>query len=187
MNKMLIARTVLTMLIVAPATLAGTAAVAEPAFAPAAPASTAHPAIVSRAALLGYVKNRHSGKCLTVHGGSKANNAKVDQYTCVGAANQRWNFEWTGGSAYALRNVNSGKCLTVHGASKAKGAKVDQYTCVGTANQSFLLNISTPSNTPLRPRHSGKCIDVKGASTANNAAVIQWSCNGRSNQRWRTP
>jgi hypothetical protein len=141
----------------------------------------------SRASTLGYVKNRHSGKCLTVHGASKANNARVDQYTCVGRANQRWRFEWTGGITYALRNENSGKCLTVHGASKAKGAHIDQYTCVGASNQSFRINIPTPSRTQIVPTHSGKCLDVQGGSKANNAPVIQWTCNGRSNQLWSTP
>lgn len=143
--------------------------------------------VQSRSSTVGHVKNRHSGKCLTVHGASKANNATVDQYTCVGGANQRWRFEWTGGLTYALRNENSGKCLTVHGASKAKGARVDQYTCVGASNQSFRINISTPSKTPIMPTHSGKCLDVQGGSKANNAPVIQWTCNGRSNQRWSTP
>ncbi|MET9863835.1 RICIN domain-containing protein [Streptomyces smyrnaeus] len=131
-----------------------------------------------------YVKNKHSGKCLTVHRASKANNATVNQYTCVGAANQRWNFEWTGGVSYNLRNMNSNKCLTVHGRSKANGAAIDQYTCVGQFNQSFYVNISEPGNTPIKAAHSQKCLDVQGASTANNARVIQWSCHGNSNQRW---
>ncbi|PBC92418.1 ricin-type beta-trefoil lectin protein [Streptomyces sp. Ag82_O1-15] len=141
----------------------------------------------SASSVVGYIKNRHSGKCLTVHGASKANNARVDQYTCVGAANQRWTFEWTGGWSYALRNAHSGKCLTVHGASKAKGAAIDQYTCVGASNQSFYINIGTPSKTPLKAAHSKKCLDVRGGSTANNAAVIQWTCNGRTNQLWSIP
>jgi hypothetical protein len=140
------------------------------------------------AGTVGYVKNRHSGKCLTVHGASKANNASVDQYKCVGAANQRWTFEWAGGMTYALRNVHSGKCLTVHGASEAKGARLDQYTCVSAFNQSFVVDIASEANTQLKPRHArGKCLDVQGGSKANNASVIQWSCNGRPNQRWSVP
>ncbi len=134
--------------------------------------------------VVSYVRNVHSGKCLTVHGGSKADNARVDQYTCVGAANQRWSFEWTGGLTYNLRNINSGKCLTVHGGGTANGAVIDQYTCVGQANQSFAVNISKPTNTQLLIMSSRKCVDVQGASQANNAPVIQWSCNGGHNQSW---
>lgn len=131
-----------------------------------------------------YIKNKKSGKCLTVYRASKANNATVNQYRCVGAANQRWNMEWTGGVSYALRNVNSNKCLTVHGASKSNGAAIDQYTCLGEANQAFYINISKPHKTEMRPSHSRKCLDVQGGSTADNGRVIQWSCNGGKNQAW---
>ncbi|MDJ1138586.1 RICIN domain-containing protein, partial [Streptomyces iconiensis] len=44
------------------------------------------------------VISKHSGKCLTVRGASKANNATVNQYRCVsGAKNQQWRMEMSGG------------------------------------------------------------------------------------------
>ncbi|MEV7130094.1 RICIN domain-containing protein [Streptomyces sp. NPDC093260] len=150
---------------------------------PAVNVAAAHQAQTA-ASTVKYVKNKHSGKCLTVYRASKADNAVVNQYKCVGAANQRWNFEWTGGLSYSLRNMNSQKCLTVHGGSKSKGATIDQYTCVGSANQKFYINIAKPWDTPLKAAHSMKCVDVQGARTADNGRVIQWSCNGRSNQEW---
>ncbi|MDJ1136902.1 RICIN domain-containing protein, partial [Streptomyces iconiensis] len=134
---------------------------------------------------------KHSGKCLTVRGASKANNATVNQYRCVsGAKNQQWRMEMSGGDvAYAsvvLRNINSGKCLTVHGASTANGAKLNQYTCVGARNQTFVFKPALMRKTPLytQPLNGNKCVDVQGASKADNAPVIQWKCKGGKNQQW---
>ncbi|MEU5896758.1 RICIN domain-containing protein [Streptomyces venezuelae] len=137
-----------------------------------------------------YVVARHSGKCLTVRGASRANNAVVNQYRCVGAKNQRWRLEMIGGDpslgSAVLRNINSGKCLTVHGASTAKGAKLDQYTCVGALNQTFTFIPAMMRQTPLftQPLSGAKCVDVQGAGKADNAPVLQWTCNRRQNQAW---
>ncbi len=136
-----------------------------------------------------YVVNNHSGKCLTVQGASKANNATVNQYRCVGARNQQWAVERGGGDpslgTLVLRNVNSGKCLTVHGGA-AKGARLDQYDCIAGTNQSFSYLPTTLRHTPLyaHPLSGKLTVDVQGASTADNAPVILWRDNHNSNQRW---
>ncbi|MEU9794470.1 RICIN domain-containing protein [Streptomyces sparsogenes] len=137
-----------------------------------------------------FVVSRNSGKCLTVHGAGHGNNVAVDQYRCVGAKNQQWRMEMSGGdTAYAnvvLRNINSGKCLTVHGASPRQGAKLDQYTCVGAPNQTFTFKPALLRRTPLytQPLSGNKCVDVQGGSKADNAPVIQWKCKRVKNQEW---
>jgi hypothetical protein len=136
-----------------------------------------------------YVVNKHSGKCLTVRGAGKADNATVDQYRCVGARNQQWILEQGGGDpalgSLVLRNVNSGKCLTVHGGA-AKGAKLDQYPCVGGVNQSFSYLPVQLDNTMLyaHPLSKKLAVEVQGASTADDAAVITWPENRNTNERW---
>ncbi len=153
-------------------------------------ATTADAASATVAQNIRYVVARHSGKCLTVRGASRADNAVVNQYRCVGAKNQQWRLEMIGGDpslgSTVLRNINSGKCLTVHGASTAKGAKLDQYTCVGAPNQTFSFIPAMMKQTPLftQPLSGGKCVDVQGAGKADNAPVVQWKCNQRQNQAW---
>ena len=87
MKKMLIARTAATLTLAA-GTVAGLAGPA--AAAPSSGLSMSKPAGVSPAALVGYVKNRHSGKCIDVQGASAANNAAVIQWSCNGRSNQHW-------------------------------------------------------------------------------------------------
>jgi hypothetical protein len=132
-----------------------------------------------------YVKNQHSGKCLTVHGASKAKGAKVDQYRCVsGAHNQWWVVYRVAPGLARLTGYQSGKCLSVQGGSKKKGAALIQWTCNGADDQLFNSGWQSGKKATIKGFDSQKCLDVKGASTANNAAVIQWSCNGRTNQKW---
>ncbi|MEX2969649.1 RICIN domain-containing protein [Streptomyces sp. C184] len=156
---------------------------------PAAPSSAASAGPQVQGASVRYVVNNHSGKCLTVQGASKANNATVNQYRCVGASNQQWAVELGGGDpslgTLVLRNVNSGKCLTVHGGA-AKGARLDQYDCIAGTNQSFSYLPIALRNTPLyaHPLTAKLAVDVQGASTADNAPVILWRDKHNSNQRW---
>jgi hypothetical protein len=69
-----------------------------------------------------------SGKCLDVYGGSQANGATVDIWTCNGQGNQLW--DDFPGSAHDLLDhatVASGntKTLEVFGQSYANGGRVD--------------------------------------------------------------
>ncbi|MGH4031182.1 RICIN domain-containing protein [Actinomycetota bacterium Odt1-20B] len=136
-----------------------------------------------------YVINKESGKCLTVQGASKANGAVANQYRCVGAANQKWHLESTGGdpsgASVVLRNRNSGKCLTVHG-GVGKGHKLTQWECLGQDNQIFgyipgMIRSTKLISTPVTAR---LVVDVQGGSHADNAPVIMWRDHSRQNQMW---
>jgi hypothetical protein len=132
-----------------------------------------------------YIKNQHSGKCMTVHGASKANGARVDQYACIsGAHNQWWVVYRLGAGLARITGYQSGKCLSIKGGSKKKGAPLIQWTCNGAADQMFNSGWQSGKKQTIKGFDSQKCLDVQGASTANNAHIIQWSCNGRTNQKW---
>lgn len=128
-----------------------------------------------------YYRNRHSGMCMTVRGGSLSNNALVEQAPCAGSTSQQWAFEWAGywsdGPAYYLRNVRSQKCLTVYQGSTANGGLMTQYTCLAQTNQIFLMDINTPSSSHLKAVNSGKCVRVRGASMVKGALLEQQSCS----------
>lgn len=129
-----------------------------------------------------YLVNRHSGKCLTVHGASTKKGAKVDQYRCVGASNQRWtmvqNQYW-----FVLVNQRSGLCLAVPGGSKSKGIQLIQWTCNGASDQYWHFNQQSKGFF-IGNKKTGKVVDIRGASTANNAPAVQWTWNQKTNQLW---
>ncbi|MFE0876267.1 RICIN domain-containing protein [Streptomyces smyrnaeus] len=135
-----------------------------------------------------YLRVKHSGKCLTVRGASKAENAVVNQYRCVsGARNQWWVTYNQGGVARRFMAYHSGKCLALRGGSTAKGTPAVQRTCGGSRDQIWfsLAPYAEGSMNPSAGSSTGdRCLDVRGASKADNAQVIVWSCNGRNNQKW---
>jgi hypothetical protein len=146
------------------------------------PAGAAGPAPLTGTAL----SAAHSGKCLNVAHASTADRASVIQYTCVGAANERWRAVPQDDGSYQLVAEHSGKCLNVAGGATANRAPLIQYRCVGAANERW-----TPLDRPggvaftLVAQHSGKCLNVAGASTANGAAVVQYDCvAGARNEVW---
>ena len=78
---------------------------------------------------------RALGKCLDINGGSSANGAKIQLWSCHGGNPQQWAAQSDG----SLRNPASGKCLDVSGNSSADGAVVHLWACHGGANQKWTL------------------------------------------------
>ncbi|WP_367129395.1 ThuA domain-containing protein [Saccharothrix sp. HUAS TT1] len=115
-----------------------------------------------------------SGKCVDVAGGSAADGAKVQLWTCNSGANQRWTADGS-----TLRSL--GKCLDVAGT--ANGSAVRLWTCTGGGAQ----NWTAGANGSLVNPQSGKCLDANGGSAADGTQLIVWSCHGGANQRWTLP
>ena len=91
-----------------------------------------------------HIWNANSGKCLNVQGASKADSAKIIQYTCQGISkyNDQWALIPTGrtganGDLYFIQNRNSLKCLNAQGASSANGTDIIQYGCRWAWNTVF--------------------------------------------------
>lgn len=85
--------------------------------------------------------------CLNVKGASFAYGAPVIQWTCVGAANNKWAAVQVNPGApnpvYNLINYNSGQCLNVKGASTAPGAPLIQWPCTAADNSKWFLSRGT--------------------------------------------
>lgn len=120
--------------------------------------------------------NLTTSKCLGVWGASTADNAVIDQYTCVNAANQlfapvpRW-------SNYQLVAQHSGKCVNVYGGLGGDNVQLVQWPCVGAANERFSLNPQAgPLNFKLRAEHSGKCARPQSGSGVQSTPVVQDPC-----------
>ena len=92
----------------------------------------------------------HSGQCLDIGGGSKANGAPVVQWDCLGEGqtNQRFVLQAVQGliclpgtgctpqpQRYTILARHSAKCLAVENASTAPGARLVQWDCNWQGNQ----------------------------------------------------
>ncbi len=116
-----------------------------------------------------------SGKCLSVTGGSTADGATADIFTCNGSTSQNWTF--TGST---IVGGLSGKCLTVTGGSTANFAGVSIATCTGAADQQWFAGTGgTIVGVP-----SGKCLSVLGAATTDGATAEIYTCNGSGSESW---
>ncbi|MGW7364577.1 RICIN domain-containing protein [Streptomyces sp. NPDC054841] len=129
-----------------------------------------------------YLSNDYSKLCAGA--GNKTNNgARVIQWGCTNARDERWLFEGTkdsnGNPAYFVRNEYSGKCMGV-GSSLAKGAGVIQYTCNGAVDEKWWYNDATHE---LRNVYSGQCLGLSSTAT-KGTQLIQWPCNDAKDEKW---
>jgi Ricin-type beta-trefoil lectin domain len=110
-------------------------------------------------------------KCLEVEGGSTANSAQVQLWSCDETKNHRtWYMQEVQSGWWHIKNTKSGKCLNVQGASKKDSAKVVQYTCqsVSKYNDQWQLLYSGVSgnNGDLYPLVCGRPHSANAACTA---------------------
>ncbi|MGW4052241.1 RICIN domain-containing protein [Streptomyces sp. NPDC004779] len=128
------------------------------------------------------LSNDYSHLCAGV-GSSYEDSARVIQWGCNKAKDQRWVFEDTtdsnGNRAYFLRNIHSGKCMGVQ-SSLANGTGVIQYTCNGAVDEKWWYDAGTRE---LRNVYSGKCLAL-GAGATKGTQLIQYTCNGAADEKW---
>ncbi|MEW1841462.1 ricin-type beta-trefoil lectin domain protein [Nonomuraea angiospora] len=115
-----------------------------------------------------------AGKCLDVAGGSSADGAAVQLYTCNGTAAQQWTRPGDG----TLRAL--GKCLDVVDHGTADGSKLQLWSCSGGANQQWTYTSGRDLVNPA----ANKCADVTGNSSADGTRLQIWTCTGAANQKW---
>jgi len=122
------------------------------------------------------LRNWHSGKCLDVAGGSQADGARVQQYTCNGTPAQKWTKDPTDSGYFQLEVAVSGDCLTVRNASQADNAPVVQEPCNGDYNQQWIEVPSGVVGWPfLIARHSGKVLTILSESLLDRAQAVQYA------------
>lgn len=118
---------------------------------------------------------QHSGKCLDIYGGLQADGTRVIQYSCHGAANQRFDYQ---ADKKLISVRHSGKCLTVKSADA--WTNVVQMPCVGTWNQQWDLN----NDKTITLAGTNMTMDVKYASGDDLADLIIWPKNGGNNEKF---
>jgi hypothetical protein len=121
-----------------------------------------------------YLESGISGKCLDDSYDAKANNTKVQLYTCNKSAAQQWTINSTG----TIENAN-GVCLDLSQAKYANNTKLVMYTCNTNSAQQW----KEVDNTLVNPK-SDKCIDDPYSTSTNGTQLILYTCKGTLNQRW---
>ena len=132
-----------------------------------------------------------SGKCVDVVDGAAEDGTRVRQWTCNGAAAQKYTFvpvgvDSAGAVYYNIETANAGKCLEVVGASLQSGALLDISTCLGAEqlNQQWHITHLPSGGYTLVARHSGQNLDLYAGDLADDAIIQQWPANGLAPQTW---
>ncbi len=85
----------------------------------------------------------HSGKCLDVTGGSTAQGAFLQQFTCNNSNQQKFLVTATATTGvYTVKSVPSGLCVDVNGGSTADGARLLQWGCHTGTNQQWRFTLA---------------------------------------------
>lgn len=135
-----------------------------------------------------WLPEHFSGPCITAHGGVHKG-AKLDQYRCLGAKNQKWYVELGPyHEAYVIHpSQNMGLCADIPGHYR-KGTQLILWSCNGRDNQVFHISgCSSQRHCSIRPYAGGqrtKCLSVRGGKQANNTPLILWTCNNARDQRF---
>jgi hypothetical protein len=123
-------------------------------------------------------------QCLTVQGGSYANNAPLTPTPCNYASSQQFRKEPApiGGGYYQLVAMHSGKCVTVRSESMVEGAQLVQYTCpspgqVDWIGAGYWRNLASATYQRVRNWHSGLCL--------NGYPQVQNPCGDNAYLQWR--
>ncbi len=138
------------------------------------------------------LKAKHSGKCADVTASGTQNGANVQQWSCHGGSNQRWQFVDRLNGYYEIKAQNSGKCLDLSGGGTSNGTNIQTWTCNRTDAQLWKITKISDDNTfyltaKVNNNVSNKVEKVMGvnaSSTDNGANVQQWSYWGGKNQQW---
>jgi hypothetical protein len=127
---------------------------------------------------------KHSGKCLTVDGGSTFDGAITEQQTDSGSTAQQWRIDALADGSYTLTARCSGKVLDVSGASLLDGAYVTQYVSHGGLNQRWRIESTGNGLYRIISVNSGKVVEIPGTSAIDGADAAQRTDAGTDNQRW---
>jgi hypothetical protein len=127
----------------------------------------------------GYLQLRIASDSLCLDGyGNTANaGAVIDQWTCNGQANQRFEFVPTSGGYGELQVENSGQDVTVQGGVTTQGqADIVQEPVSGDAASQWLPQQQSDGSWQFKNQNSGLCLDVYGAGSNLGQQLDQWPC-----------
>ncbi|MFE7564047.1 RICIN domain-containing protein [Kitasatospora sp. NPDC057500] len=131
--------------------------------------------------LHGYA-NVVQGKCLDIRGGSTAEGALLQEFSCKNASNQRF---WTDDAAVGgteIRVQSSFLCLeptTLNAYSS-----IIQRQCSGADTQKWELVPQGVNAVAFKNKATGLCLQDWLSGDGSRREVNMWQCNGSAYQQW---
>jgi hypothetical protein len=123
-----------------------------------------------------------AGKCVDDANGSSANGNKIQIWTCLGDAAQRWVYQPNG-----TIQIN-GKCLDVTNGSTLDGAAASLRLWPCLSNGGYPIpdeQWGIGPNGELINVNSSKCLADPGDNTGNGTRLVQEDCYGRAGEVWQ--
>jgi hypothetical protein len=127
----------------------------------------------------GYVQLQiaRNSLCLDNYGNTSTAGAVIDQWTCNGQANQKFQFVPTSGGYGELQIQNSGQDVAVLNGSTSQGQPdIVQQPVTGNAASQWLPQKQSDGSWQFKNLGSGLCLDVYGASSSTGQQLDQWPC-----------
>lgn len=139
--------------------------------------------------ILYYIKNKNSGKYLTVVGNNDSNGANVVQANFTAEKGQQWKVVHLENGIYKIVSEVGSKTrvLEVHYAKNTNGTNVDIWTDGNSTEKRFRI---IKNNDNFTYRIASQCsnftkvITVKEASCQQNANIFQYQYNSSNNDEW---
>jgi hypothetical protein len=120
------------------------------------------------------IKNRMSGKCLSIKDGHTGSNGEVVLLACQnGNKSQLWYEQ----NESILSVLNSRMALDIHGANRANGAKIQTFPYHGKSNQKWFMD----NQGRMTSRMHGKSISF---DENGQGVVYLWENHNGPSQKW---
>jgi subtilisin family serine protease len=120
------------------------------------------------------VSRMDSSMCITVEGGSSANDTRLILERCRDGDTTQL-YERT--AAGELRIF--GKCVDAYSGRGNDGDRIVLWSCNGGQNQKW-----SPTSAGELKGINGKCMDAYGNRSTTGTRIVLWSCHGGTNQKW---
>jgi hypothetical protein len=119
----------------------------------------------------------NDGLCTDVYGNVSTAGAAIDQWTCNGQANQKFQFVPVSGGYGELQAENSGDDVAVAGSSTAAGTPdIIQQVPNGNAAGLWQPLQQSDGSWEFKNANSGLCLDVYGGGSNLGQQFDQWPC-----------
>ena len=138
----------------------------------------------------GYrIKNKQSGRCIDLSGGSSAAGNSVSTYSSNGTKAQSWLLVpcdlIENGDYYLLNQSGTRQVLDVPNASSDGGLALQTYVFNGSAAQQWHLENTGGGFFTIKNINSGLCLDVRSGRAKSGTIVQQYAENDTKAQSWK--
>ncbi len=147
----------------------------------------ASPQLNSSGGYVSTVVAQLSSSCVDVNGGSAQVGLGIDEWSCTGTANQKFNVNPTTDGFFVIQSQINTLCLDAGSGSVTTGVQVVQKACSGGEPQKWKLVANAGGTYFITTPDGTGCLDIFGGRTANGTSVITWACHNSNNEAFLLP